>query len=223
MSEFLIPRSSLQTIVADRLRDEIIDGQWLPGERLPERLLCERYGISRSPLREAYQSLIAEGLLKVWPNRGAVVTAPTSESVMQQFELLRALELLGVRLACHHASDEDLGRVAATDLAMAEAVGRSDVPEFLRLNNRTHREIVEAGGNVPLMEAHLLTSRQIIRVQNLHRSAAHLAQEAMHEHAELVAALLARDEKTAVAVFTDHLDTVEDNMRLRLREFSRAA
>lgn len=223
MSEFRIPRSNLQVEVANRLREEIVAGHWRPGERLPERLLCERYGISRPPLREAYQSLIAEGLLKVWPNRGAVVTAPTADGIMQHFELLRALELLGVRLACRHAGPQELDAIEATDRAMAEAVRCDDAHGFLRLNNLTHRLIIEAGGNVPLADAHLVTSRQIIRVQNLHGGAAHLAPEAMHEHEEIVAALIARDEERTATLFAEHLDTVEGNLRQRLQEFDRAA
>lgn len=223
MSEFLIPRSTLQVEVANRLRDEIVEGRWRPGERLPERLLCERYGISRSPLREAYQLLIAEGLLEVWPNRGAIVTAPTPSGVMQHFELLRALEMLGVRLACRDAGPVAMERIVATDRAMARALEADDPHEFLRLNNLTHRLIVEAGGNAPLAQAHLLTSRQIIRVQNLNERMAHVAREGMHEHEEIVAALVARDEERAVSLFTEHLDTVEDNLRRRLQDFGAVA
>lgn len=223
MSEFVIPRSSLQIEVASRLRDEIVGGKWRPGERLPERLLCERYGISRSPLREAYQLLISEGLLTVWPNRGAVVTAPTPEGTMQHFEVLRALELLGVRLACRNASAASLDEIAETDREMGEASKRGDVHEFLRLNNLTHRRIVEAGGNKPLAAAHLLTSRQIIRVHNLNGGMAHLAHEAMYEHEEIVAALSARDEERATALFSEHLGTVEDNLRSRLEAYGMAA
>jgi DNA-binding GntR family transcriptional regulator len=223
MSEFLIPRSTLQNEVASRLRDEIIQGQWKPGERLPERLLCERYGISRSPLREAYQALIVEGLLQVVPNRGAIVTAPTTERTMQHFQLLRALEILGVRLACSNASVEQLDEIARTDHAMNEALERGDFLEFLHINNQIHRQIVVASGNEPLADAHLITSRQIIRVHNLNSALAHVAREGAHEHESIIRALTARDEEAAVALFTEHLATVEDNLQRRLQDFAFAA
>jgi DNA-binding GntR family transcriptional regulator len=222
MNDTRIQRSSLQSEVCNRLRQEIIDGVWRPGARLQERALCERYGISRSPLRESYQSLVAEGLIEVTPNRGAVVTAPTREKTMQNFELLRALEVLAVRLACRNADEETLSRIAGLDEDMRDTVARNDIHDFLRLNNSVHRAIVLASGNEPLADVHLVTSRQIIRVQNLDRTVTHLASEGMHQHDEIIAALVARDEARAVRLFEEHLDTVEENLRSRLREFEPA-
>jgi len=149
MVETLIQRSSLQAEVANRLRNEIVEGHWRPGTRLQERLLCERYGISRSPLREAYQALIAEGLIEASPNRGAVVTVPTPSTILQNFELLRALELLAVRLACRCASDGDLQRVVALEERMSNAAAAEQLHDFHRLNNEVHRLIVLVSGNAP--------------------------------------------------------------------------
>ncbi|MFD2499562.1 GntR family transcriptional regulator [Rhizorhabdus histidinilytica] len=221
MNDTRIQRSSLQSEVCNRLRQEIIDGVWRPGTRLQERLLCERYGISRSPLRESYQSLVAEGLIEVTPNRGAVVTAPTPEKTMN-FELLRALEVLAVRLACRSAKEEDLRGIADLDEQMRDTMARNDIHDFLKLNNAVHRAIVLASGNEPLADVHLVTSRQIIRVQNLDGPLTHRASEGMHQHDEIIAALVARDEERAVRLFEEHLDTVEENLRSRLREFEPA-
>ena len=222
MNDTRIQRSSLQSEVCNRLRQEIIDGVWRPGVRLQERLLCERYGISRSPLRESYQSLVAEGLIEVTPNRGAVVTAPTPEKTMQNFELLRALEVLAVRLVCRNAKEADLRGIHDLDEEMRGPMQRGDIHDFLKLNNAVHRAIVLASGNEPLADVHLVTSRQIIRVQNLDGPLTHRASEGMHQHDEIIAALVARDEERAVRLFEEHLDTVEENLRSRLREFEPA-
>jgi DNA-binding GntR family transcriptional regulator len=222
MNDTRIQRSSLQSEVCNRLRQEIIDGVWRPGVRLQERLLCERYGISRSPLRESYQSLVAEGLIEVTPNRGAVVTAPTPEKTMQNFELLRALEVLAVRLVCRNAKETDLRGIHDLDEEMRGPMQRGDIHDFLKLNNAVHRAIVLASGNEPLADVHLVTSRQIIRVQNLDGPLTHRASEGMHQHDEIIAALVARDEERAVRLFEEHLDTVEENLRSRLREFEPA-
>jgi DNA-binding GntR family transcriptional regulator len=222
MNDTRIQRSSLQSEVCNRLRQEIIDGVWRPGVRLQERLLCERYGISRSPLRESYQSLVAEGLIEVTPNRGAVVTAPTPEKTMQNFELLRALEVLAVRLVCRNAKETDLRGIHDLDEEMRGPMQRGDIHDFLKLNNAVHRAIVLASGNEPLADVHLVTSRQIIRVQNLDGPLTHRASEGMHQHDEIIAALVARDEDRAVRLFEEHLDTVEENLRSRLREFEPA-
>src|SRR5690606_11768407 len=78
-----IPRRSLQEEVAARLRAEIVEGVWPPGTRLQERVLCERYGVSRSPLRETFQVMAKEGLLQLLPGRGAVVTRPTMTDAIE--------------------------------------------------------------------------------------------------------------------------------------------
>ncbi len=219
MSDTHIQRSSLQTQAVNKLRSEIVEGLWRPGTRLQERLLCERYGISRSPLREAFQVLAAESLIDVTPNKGVVVTAPTPALALQHFELLRTLELLGVRLACEHASDQEIGAIVAADQAMNACAAAGDMPGFFRANNQVHRLIVLASGNNALADVHLVTSRQLIRIQNLNGPLEHVASEGVGEHDEIIAAIERRDIKSAIALFSRHLDTVEDNLRARLRQF----
>lgn len=218
-----IPRSSLQVEVTNRLRAEIVEGMWRPGTRLQERLLCERYGISRSPLREAFQVLAAEGLIDILPNKGVVVSAPTPSLALQHFELERALELLGARLATQNATEEQLAGIEAVEASMKAAAARGDTQAFFRANNEFHRRIVLASGNAPLADAHLLTSRQIIRIQNLNGAIEHLPSEGVSEHDEIIAALKARDVDRVVTLFCRHLDTVEENLRARLRQFEAEA
>jgi len=219
LSDTYIPRSSLQVEVTNRLRAEIVEGMWRPGTRLQERLLCERYGISRSPLREAFQVLASEGLIDILPNKGVVVSAPTPSLALQHFALERALELLGARLAAENATEQQLAEIEAVEASMKAAAARGDNQAFFRANNEFHRKIVLASGNAPLADAHLLTSRQIIRIQNLNGAIEHLPSEGVNEHDEIIAALKARDVDRVVALFSRHLDTVEENLRARLRQF----
>src|SRR5258705_8192508 len=118
---FLIEHSSLQARALDRLRDEIVNGVWKPGERLQERTLCERFGISRSPLREAYQVLAAEGLLELARNRGAIVASPSLSDVLQHHVLLDALETLAIELACEAARDRKSTRLNSSHLGISYA------------------------------------------------------------------------------------------------------
>ncbi len=219
MSGTQIQRSSLQLAVVTRLRDEIVEGVWRPGVRLQERLLCERYGVSRSPLREAYQVLAAEGLIDLSINRGAVVSIPTPALVMQYYDLLKALELLGIRLACECATEADLAMVFEAEEEMKMAAAANDLASFFRANNAVHRKIVLASKNQPLADAHLIASRHIVRVQNLGAPLEHVASEGVNEHGEMMAALERRDAERAHIVFARHLETVEDNLRARLAEF----
>ncbi|MFV3075530.1 GntR family transcriptional regulator [Niveispirillum fermenti] len=217
MPDHIIPRSSLQIEVCNRLRSEIIEGIWQPGMRLQERLLCERFGISRSPLREAYQALAAEGLIEIMLNKGAVVTTPTPELTLQQYDLLQALEMLGMELACRNADDAQLAGILRINDGMKACAANGDIAGFLHANNDVHRHIVLASGNEPLIDAHLLVSRQIIRVQNLRGPLEHLPAESVAEHDGFLEALIRRDAAAALSLFKRHLKTAEENLRRRLQ------
>jgi DNA-binding GntR family transcriptional regulator len=207
------PRS-LQAEVLDRLRDEIIQGVWKPGERLQERLLCERFGISRSPLREAYQVLAAEGLLDLLRNRGAVVSTPTLTDVLHHHTLLVALECLGIELACAAATEKELSAIRAKHEEESAAAAATDQSAAFRLNNELHRAVVLASHNQPLIDAHLVASRQIIRIQNV---TGYLQPDMpVHEHDAFIEPLLRRSKAQAVKGLKLHLATVEQNLRERL-------
>lgn len=214
----IIARQSLQSEVLALLREEIVDGVWKPGERLQERVLSERFGISRSPLREAYHVLAAEGLLELSPNRGAVVSAPTLEQVLQHHVVLQALEILAMTLACEYATDEQLAEIAALHKKMHASHAAHDMAAYFQLNNKVHQAIVLASGNQPLIDATRIFSRQIIRVQQLNGALLHPSDDSMGEHDSMITALLARNKRKATAEMKKHLKTVERNMRSRLRE-----
>ena len=99
-----IARRPLHDEVVTRLRDAIIEARLAPGERLNERVLCVRYGISRTPLREALKVLAQEGLVTLLPNRGAVVTPLTVAELEQTIEVMRPLEALAAELVVKRIS-----------------------------------------------------------------------------------------------------------------------
>lgn len=212
--DFKIQTTSLQSEVLNRLRDEIIRGVWKPGDRLQEQLLTERYGVSRSPLREAYQVLATEGLLDLLRNRGAVVSTPTLADVLESHQLLVALETLGIELAAKQASDAELQAILARHEAENAAAAAGDEAQAFQLNNDLHRSIVVASHNRPLINAHLIVSRQIIRVQNV---TGYLHPDLpVHEHDAFIEPLVKRKAKPAVEGLRRHLATVEANLRRRL-------
>lgn len=220
--DFRIRTRSLQAEALDRLRQEIIDGIWKPGERLQERLLCQRFGISRSPLREAYQVLAAEGLLELLRNRGAVVTAPSLDDVMQNHVLLEALETLSIGLACENASDAEIAAIAAKhEEEKRTARARDDVAAF-HLNNDLHRMIVLASHNGPVIDAHLVCQRRIIRVQNVNGiQQRHERAPPGGEHEEFIDALKKRAKAQAVRAMKNHLAHVKELLQARLETLDR--
>ena len=212
----------MQAGALDRLRDEIIHGVWKPGERLQERLLCQRFGISRSPLREAYQVLAAEGLLDLLRNRGAVVSSPSLSDVLQNHVLLEALETLAIGLACEYASEAEIAAIVARHEEEKRTVrARDDVAAF-HLNNELHRMIVLASHNSPVIDAHLVVQRRIIRVQNLNGFQKHHERAPpAAEHEEFIRALVKRSKAQAVRGMKNHLAHVKNNLMSRLEALDR--
>src|SRR5215210_2724464 len=93
----IAPRLLHETVV-DRLRDMIVHGELEAGAKLNERVLCESLGTSRTPLREALKYLASEGLVRLLPNRGAIVAPLEAERVKQIFAVMGALEALAGEL-----------------------------------------------------------------------------------------------------------------------------
>jgi len=86
--EGTIPRRTLYDELVARLRWQIIEGEIAPGDKISERELCETYGVSRTPLREALKVLAREGLVVLTPHRGAHVSMLTAEDLEQAFQVI---------------------------------------------------------------------------------------------------------------------------------------
>src|SRR5271154_4364430 len=102
---------SLHDEVLARLRDYIVEGNLEDGARIPERELSLRFGISRTPLREALKVLASEGLLELLPNRGARVRALSERDLAELFDVMGGLEALAGRLACENITDEEVAEI----------------------------------------------------------------------------------------------------------------
>jgi DNA-binding GntR family transcriptional regulator len=199
-------RRPLHEEAAERLRDMIVEGELTPGERITEQSLCDRMGLSRTPLREAIKTLTSEGLILLQPNRGATVAALRLEDIEDTFRVIGALEALAGELACGYLRDDDVAEIRVLHYQMALHRTRGERLEYFKLNQRIHEKIVELSGNAVLLETHRRLGGRIRR----HRFAANLATErwdqAIREHEEMLAALDDRDGKRLAEILRRHLD-----------------
>lgn len=200
------PRRPLHEEAADRLRDMILEGELAPGDRIIEQTLCDRLGLSRTPLREAIKTLTAEGLIVLQPNRGATVASLSLEDIEDTFRVIGALEALAGELACTRLRNDDVAEIRVLHYQMALHRTRGERLDYFKLNQRIHERIVELSGNKVLMETHRRLGGRIRR----HRFAANLAPErwdqAIKEHEEMLDALDARDGKRLAEILRRHLD-----------------
>ena len=200
-----IRRLSLHDEAVNRLRELIIRGELRPEEHLGERELCERFGISRTPLREALKVLAAEGLVELLQHRGARVACLTHADVQNMFEVRASLEALSGELAAARITEQQLVEIDAIHATMVEAYERRDLPVYFDHNQAIHERIIVAGRNPVLREVYQGLSSRIRRA----RYAANMVEErwaaAVREHEAILAALHARDAGGLSAILRDHL------------------
>ncbi|NGM87606.1 GntR family transcriptional regulator [Parapusillimonas sp. SGNA-6] len=201
----VVDRRTLPTAVADRLREMIIQGELAPGTRLNERALCDRLQVSRTPLREAFRLLAADGLVQLQPNRGAQVTALSEQDVIDSFELMGALEALSGQLACERISDREITEIRALTYEMRACHARQDLPAYYHVNRQIHDRINAASHNELLVQVYRSIN---LRLQNL-RFRSNLNHDkwdkAMQEHGDMVDALAARDGARLAEIMRGHL------------------
>jgi DNA-binding GntR family transcriptional regulator len=147
------PLGAVRERVTAALRREIIAGDLRPGDRLVERELAERFGVSRVPVREAIRSLVAEGFVHFETPRRTVVRRLTPTDVKELFELREALEVYAAGLAASRATPEDLAEVRALLDRAAAATEAGDAEAITDVNSRLHDRIVAMAGNSLLTEA----------------------------------------------------------------------
>lgn len=111
-----LPETSTADLVADRLRDAILDGTLRPGDRLVETDLAERFAVSRGPVREAIRLLAPEGLVILRRNRGAIVASPTFDDVLEVYAARLSLGTLALTHAVETRSGESSRFAEAVDL-----------------------------------------------------------------------------------------------------------
>jgi DNA-binding GntR family transcriptional regulator len=202
---FPIARSSLPEAAAERLRTLIIEGDLAPGARLNERELSERLGVSRTPLREAFRMLAADGLLVQLPNRGAQVVSLSREDARHAFEVMAALEGLSGELAVARVTNEDIADLRTLQTEMEQAHARRDLPNYYRVNRTIHDRINAIAGNPVLTH----TFRTLNARLHALRFRSNLVQakwdKAVKEHRDMVEALAARNGEKLRDLLVKHL------------------
>jgi DNA-binding GntR family transcriptional regulator len=193
-------------LAAAQLRDLIAQGELKPGERLPERLLRERLGLSRTPLREAIKILSAEGLLTLVPNRGAVVTSLSLTEVDDILQVLVGLEALAAPAACARITAEELATIERMHARMIEHHLRGELLEYFHVNQRIHQAIIDAAGNHALSRLYLAESRRIGRYRYAGNLQYERWEQAVREHELIFATLRARDGALLRELLRVHLE-----------------
>lgn len=187
------------------LEDDIATGRIAPGARLDETSLADRFGVSRTPIREALQQLAATGLIEIRPHRGAVVSSPDPRRLMEMFEVMAELEAMCGRLCARRLTPGHQQRLEQTLRACDRAAEVGDTDAYYAENEHFHRAIYAASGNTFLAEQALALHRRLSPFRRLQLRVRNRLASSQREHAAIVAAIVAGEESAAADQLRAHV------------------
>ncbi|KAB2883529.1 MAG: GntR family transcriptional regulator [Albidovulum sp.] len=192
---------------------EAIDqGIYRPGDRLVEAELAERFGVSRTPVREALQRLETQSML-TRDGRSMIVASLDHNQLAELYVVRAELEGLAARLAAKHATPEEI-RVLS-EMVEADRTIVDDPAELSRANRRFHKQIHLASHNRYLVQQLDLVHRSMALLASTSLAAEGRGEAALAEHAELVRAIAAGDGEAAQAALRAHISKAFET-RLKL-------
>ena len=143
---------TLREKILETIRDAILKGTMKPGERVSEPDLAERFGISRTPIREAFRQLESEGYLEVVPRKGAVVASLSERDIEEFYAIKIILEGFAARMAADKLTEKEIERLESINERLHKIASEGDVKTFFRVHNEFHEVFIKAAGNDKLSE-----------------------------------------------------------------------
>lgn len=208
-----IERRSLHRDVTDQVRDMIVKGELPAGLRVNEGALCEQFGISRTPLREALKVLASEGLVELRPNRGARITAITTNEVGELFEVISAMERMAGELAAARINERDLARLQTLHVRMGRHYEAGEREAYFRLNQQVHNAIVTLAGNSILVSTHAGLMARLRRARYMAIQSQERWDESMQEHGAILDALAAHDSARTGELIFKHVRATGETIK----------
>jgi DNA-binding GntR family transcriptional regulator len=195
-------RAEPQRDAYDLILDAIDQGLYRPGDRLVESELADRFGVSRTPIREALQRLETQSLL-TRDGRSLIVASLDHAQMAELYAVRQELEGLAAKLAAKHAADEEIH--VLREMVEADRALLSDPEALARANRRFHHQIHLASHNRFLVQQLDLVYRSMALMARTSLAAAGRGEKALAEHGAIVDAIADRDGDRAAQALRDHL------------------
>lgn len=199
--------------VSTAIREAILRGEFVPGQRLVEADLSEQFTASRGAVRSAILELAAEGLVERVANRGARVRVVPLAEAIEIYEVRMVLEALCAAKAAERADDAEVVELRSIGTEMQDAVASGDVMTYRQLNERLHRRVREMSGQstagLVLERLHAQSVRQQFKVATMPGR----PRVSLPEHLAIIDAICRHDPAAADAALRTHLASVMTAMR----------
>lgn len=201
---------------ADELRETleqmIVEGKLSPGERLDEMELARRFGVSRTPVREAIKSLVATGLAEVRGRQGVSVTSLTIPALIEMFDVMAALEGLCARFAARRASLAEKAEMRRVHAELEQCYERRDPEEFYRVNAQFHDVLYRAAHTHFIADQTIQLRRRLApyRLRVTYQPGRMFG--TLKEHRTIIEAIEAGDSVAAQAAAITHVQLLGDQL-----------
>jgi DNA-binding GntR family transcriptional regulator len=206
------------TTRADRLADEItasvLSGEFPPGLRLDEKMLADRYSVSRTPVREALRQLASTGLIDIKPRRGATVASTTSGKLETLFGAMAEAEATSARLCALSMTPLERRRLSDFQESMIKFVRRNDADGFAAANLMLHTQIYDGAHNSIIADFAASLRQRLAPFRRAQFQTKGRLARSQAEHTEVVSAILAGDAVAAHAAMFHHMSRVEQSFEL---------
>ncbi len=191
------------------LQSDILRGRLKQGEKLSEQQICDKYGLSRTPVREAFRQLELEGLIETIPNRGAFVLGLSQRDLQDLFEMRKAYEVLAVKWAIERITEEEQEKLEEAYEFMEFYTMKGEADKMLNINMQFHNLIYRASHNRIL--EHTLSTYQLY-LKETESNSAYLdgqLEEVLLEHKKMFDAFVSKDPEAGGAAVAAHLDNAK--------------
>ena len=180
---------TLRERIVEFVKDSVVSGHLKPGERVPESEIAEQFGISRTPIREAFRQLEIEGFLTMTPRKGAVVSPITDKDVREFYSIKSLLEGFAAGQACSKLTDKEITKLRDLNADMAKAMEKNNVKNFFKYDSQFHEIFLKACGNEKLC---MLTHQIVQQFERFRITALSLPgrmQNSVNQHQEIIDAI----------------------------------
>jgi DNA-binding GntR family transcriptional regulator len=206
------------------IKQQILDLEIRPGDQLHIEDFIDRLGVSRTPIREAFQRLASEGLIEIRPRVGYFVSKITQQDIRDLFEIREIIEARAARKAADKLTSEEIRLLAEINQSAKDAVATGDYKAFMEKEILLHNFLqkhIENKRLATFMETlNDLTYRErMLSIKSEdNEKAAENVRAAVEEHQRIIAALLDRDGEKAAWFMAEHLKNVSDRLVVLLNE-----
>jgi len=177
---------SLTEIVTDKLRLSIMEGDLALGLTLSETMLANKFGVSKTPVREALFRLKQEGVVAVIPQKGSFVFLPDAQAANDLCDFRAYIEPLGLQEAYHEGGDEFLDELETLATKMRRMLSREDLVGYLRLDTQFHQTFFSYSKNPYLQDSYALVATKAAALRSHMSMSRDKAAASNVQHVELV-------------------------------------